>query len=324
MRNLSIHKILAVVIVVLLAVSAGRFFLWNRGTASSYDPSAVNTAAFSTEVQDLIIPMTGDGASRERAEGEPLTVLCLGGNPWTDNQTGTGIAGQIESLSGCRTISAAFPDSRVTCLNRSYDPSTQEGMDDIFNLYYVSYSLCNGDFQGLLNVASLKKDPVYLSSVESLMNTDLSAIDIILIAYDGTDYRTGAPLSNDNPRDLTSYAGSLLQSAELLRTTYPDIRIVFMTPTYELYTDADGSVLDPVHTDLGNGEMPSYIAAAYTSCSAALVSCIDNYSGSVNALNYARFLNPDGSLNEDGCREVALHFVKKIIEEDPAEYQPPQ
>ena len=321
---MSIHKILAAVIILLLGVSACRFLLWNRGSASLYDPSAVNTAAYSTEVQDLIVPVTGDGTSIKRAEGEPLTVLCLGGNPWTDNQSGTGLAGQIEALSGCRTVSAAFPDSRVTCLNRSYDPSTPEGMDDIFNLFYVSYSLCNGDFQGLLNVASTKDDPVFLSSVEALMNTDLTAVDIILIAYDGTDYRTGAPLSNDNPRDLTSYAGSLLQAAELLRKTYPDIRIVFMTPTYELYKDAQGNVLDPVHTDLGNGEMPSYIAAAYTSCSAALVSCIDNYSGSVNAINYERFLNPDGTLNEDGCHEVARHFVTKIIEDDPAEYQPPK
>ena len=58
-------------------------------------------------------------------------------------------------------------------------------------------------------------------------------------------------------------------------------------------------------------------------CSETGISYIDNFSGSVNALNYERFVDKDGRLNEEGRYEVAKHFVTKIIADDLSEYRPP-
>ena len=61
----------------------------------------------------------------------------------------------------------------------------------------------------------------------------------------------------------------------------------------------------------------------YGMCSETGISYIDNFSGSVNALNYERFVDKDGRLNEEGRYEVAKHFVTKIIADDLSEYRPP-
>ncbi len=321
--NIGPHLLLGAFILCLALFAAARLLIWNRGTQSGYDASAVDTSSVAVEVQDFIVPL-----SEEQMAGHTYDsvtrILCLGGNPWLNDTSDTGIASVIaQTHEHTETVVAAFPDSRVTSLSPTYDPSTQEGMDDIFNLFYVAYAIYTDDYAGLTNVSAVKEDPRYAQAVQTLKETDFDIIDVIAIAYDGIDYRTKAPVMNSDPDDISSYAGALKRAAELLTKRYPFIRVVFLSPTYERYVDEAGRELDPVETDLGNGEMPGYISSAFLSSSAAGISFVDNYSGSVNALNYRRFLDGPYRLNADGNREVARHFVKKILENDPAEYQPP-
>ena len=345
-----LHFAILGIIAVLVIAGVVKLILWNRGSDSGFDPNAVDTESVSVEVQDFIVPMTADKLAGHEDDGV-TTILLLGGNPVTDDLSETGIAAQIEKLAAetleaeaaeagnqskenqkdtdgssaqpVRVIPAAFPNARVTCLSREYDPSTQEGREDIYNFFYVAYSISSGNFDGQNFVATTREEPVYTESAQALTNLDYNDVDIIAVMYDDSDYRTLAPAYNGDTTDLSSFAGSLKSGIRMIQEAYPHIRIVFLSPTYRPYIDEKGNEQNPATTDLGNGEVVGYNAYAYMMCSETGISYIDNFSGSVNALNYERFVDKDGRLNEDGRYEVAKHFVTKIIADDLSEYRPP-
>ena len=245
------------------------------------------------------------------------TILCLGNEPFSQDTSGTGLAGQIASLGNVDVINAAFPGSQVTCENAQYSVESLNTMDDIFNLFYVSYAISIGDFSSLETVASAHtEDDTYQQSVDALKNTDFDKVDIIAIMYDGADYINGMAMQNpDVPEELTTYVGSLTNSFQLLQAAYPYIRIVFLSPYYAEYNGASGRT-----TDIGNGTLVNYFQWAYDTCGSCSVSFLDNYYGSVNENNYAEYLSDGIHLNAAGATKVADHFVYKVVQDKYAEY----
>ena len=321
-KCLSIHFLLAVLIMALTILGVGRLLLWNRGDASGYDAEAAAENSNLVETLDFIIPLSEERRAGHADDGK-TTILFLGGNPFADDLSEAGLAAQFGKAANAEVHVAAFPDSRVTCLSSSYDPSTPEGMDDIFNLFYVAYAISTEDFTGLSTVASMKQDPRFAESVRVLSELDFSTVDEIVILYDAVDYRTKAPLFNGDENDISSYAGALKRSLELITAKYPHIRLVFMSPPYEILRDESGAEINPAVTDLGHGPLAAYVSYGFTACSATATSYIDHFNGSVNAVNYKRFLSDDRHLNEAGRAVLTEHYRKKIPENDRAEYQPP-
>ncbi|MCI2049098.1 MAG: hypothetical protein LKJ76_05185 [Lachnospiraceae bacterium] len=319
-QGVNAHAVLWIVIAAIAAAAGIRLYLWNRGEKSTYDPSAVNTN-YDIEVQDIITaqdPKVLEG----RTDDGRTTILFLGDDPISDDTGDTGIAGRVKALGGDNVdvMTAAFPGSQVACKNATYSTSY---VDDAFNFYYVCSSISLGDYTAMSNAASLKTDSdVYASSVKTLQGVDFNTVDVIAVMYDAVDYLNGSPVYNTNDTgDLQTYAGALERGFSLIRDKYPWIRLVFLSPTYALYVDADGKQQPGDTYDAGNGTLPTYWTKAIDACSAAeTVSFIDNYYGSVNADNYKDYLADNIHLNAAGFDAVARHFVSKILEGSLDEY----
>lgn len=312
-----------------------RLRAWNSSSGTGYDAGHIDTSRLNTEVQDMVIPLSPERAALTPAGSSP-SILFLGGNPLLDGNIRTGIAGQIAEKGKASVYTAAFPDSRVTCASTDYAPGTADAMDDVFNLYYVVHSLVTGDFSALRNSTALKTDPVYrksLKTLQSLTADHLQQINMVVIMYDAADFNSLATAVNaENPSDITTYAGSLRRSAEMLQAVYPHLRVVFMSPTYQHPVRSSGKTFseagglqeeNPVLLDLGKGSILDYNYEAGIACTGAGISYIDNFGGSVNAVNYPYFLTEDNHLNDAGCSLVADHFVHKILLDEPEEYLPP-
>lgn len=310
-----LHLALLAAIVVLAVVAVIRFLVWNKGIELKVR-SGQNTDKYIIEVNDNMVYLS-DSKLEGHADDGVTTILCLGNEPFSQDTSGSGLAGQIASLGNCNVINAAFPGSQVTCENAKYSTDSLDSMDDIFNLFYVSYAISIGDFSSLETVASAHtEDSAYQQSVDALKNTDFSKVDVIAIMYDGTDYINGMAMQNpDVPDELTTYVGSLSNSFKLLQDKYPYIRIVFMSPYYAEYDGVSSRT-----TDLGNGTIVNYFQWAYDTCGSSSVSFLDNYYGSVNENNYKDYLSDDVHLNAAGCTKVADHFVYKVIQDNYAEY----
>ncbi len=314
-RRLPLHLILPIVIVAVLVIAVVRFMVWSKGTDLHIDSSG-NADRFNIEVNDNMVYLPDSKLEGHEDDGV-TTILCLGNEPFSEDTSDTGLAGQIASLGNCNVINAAFPDSQVTCENAAYSTDSLDSMDDIFNLFYVSYAISIGDFSSLKTVASVHtEDPTYERSVEALENTDFSKVDMIAIMYDGIDYINGMAMQNpDVPDELTTYVGSLINSFQLIQEKYPYIRIVFLSPYYAEYDGASSRT-----TDLGNGTIVNYFQWAYDTCGDCSVSFLDNYYGSINETNYKDYLSDGIHLNAAGRTKVADHFVYKVLQDNYAEY----
>ncbi len=310
-----LHLALLAAIVVLAVVAVIRFLVWNKGIELKVR-SGQNTDKYIIEVNDNMVYLSDSKLEGHEDDGV-TTILCLGNEPFSQDTSESGLAGQIASLGSCNVINAAFPGSQVTCENAKYSTDSLDSMDDIFNLFYVSYAISIGDFSSLETVASAHtEDSAYQQSVDALKNTDFSKVDVIAIMYDGTDYINGMAMQNpDVPDELTTYVGSLSNSFKLLQDKYPYIRIVFMSPYYAEYDGVSSRT-----TDLGSGTIVNYFQWAYDTCGSSSVSFLDNYYGSVNENNYKDYLSDDVHLNAAGCTKVADHFVYKVIQDNYAEY----
>ena len=314
-RPFPLHLALLAAILLVIVVAVIRFLVWNKGTDLKIHIGQ-NKDQYIIEVNDNMVYLSDSKLEGHEDDGV-TTVLCLGNEPFSQDISDTGLAGQIASLGNCNVINAAFPNSQVTCENASYSTESLDTMDDIFNLFYVSYAISIGDFSSLETVASAHtEDDTYQQSVDALKNTDFSKVDIIAIMYDGTDYINGMAMQNpDVPDELTTYVGSLTNSFQLLQDKYPYIRIVFMSPYYAEYDGTSSRT-----TDLGNGTIVNYFQWAYDTCGSSSVSFLDNYYGSVNETNYSEYLSDGIHLNADGCTKVADHFVYKVIQDNYSEY----
>ena len=314
-KRLPLHLILPILIAAVLVIAIVRFFVWSKGSDLNIDKTG-SEDRFNIEVNDNMVYLPDSKLEGHEDDGV-TTILCLGNEPFSEDTSDSGLAAQIAELGDCNVINAAFPDSQVTCENAVYSTENLESMDDIFNLFYVSYAISIGDFSSLKTVASVHtEDPAYMNSVEALESTDFDKVDIIAVMYDGIDYINGMAMQNpDVPDELTTYVGSLINSFKLLQEKYPYIRIVFLSPYYAEY---DGS--SSRTTDLGNGTIVNYFQWAYDTCGSCSVSFLDNYYGSVNETNYKKYLSDDIHLNAEGRTKVADHFVYKVLQDNYDEY----
>ena len=314
-KRLPLHLILPILIAAVLVIAIVRFFVWSKGSDLNIDKTG-SEDRFNIEVNDNMVYLPDSKLEGHEDDGV-TTVLCLGNEPFSEDTSDSGLAAQIAKLGDCNVINAAFPDSQVTCENAVYSTENLDSMDDIFNLFYVSYAISIGDFSSLKTVASVHtEDPAYMNSVEALESTDFDKVDIIAVMYDGIDYINGMAMQNpDVPDELTTYVGSLINSFKLLQEKYPYIRIVFLSPYYAEY---DGS--SSRTTDLGNGTIVNYFQWAYDTCGSCSVSFLDNYYGSVNETNYKEYLSDGIHLNAEGRTKVADHFVYKVLQDNYDEY----
>ena len=306
-------------ILILGIIAVLRLVIWNRGTASTYDPTVINTA-YDVEVLDMVIPI--DPALLEGRQDDGLTTVLLLGDDPVCGEDESSLTGQIAKLGGnkVKTVSAGFPDSQIASVNALFDT---DYLDDAFNFYYVANAINMGDYTTMETVATIKNDIRYKDAVETLKSIDFETVDIIAVMYDASDYLHRSPVWNDNDDgDLQTYTGALKRGIELIKEAYPHIRLVFLSPTYAFYPLEDGTYDDANYTDLGNGALPTYVIKAIDVCGVCGISFIDNYFGSVNENNHSKYLADHVRLNEAGCKQVARHFVSKIINNDKEEFDP--
>ncbi len=318
--RVNLHVLLAIVIVAVAAAAGIRFYVWSRGD-NSLLPTTSQKEKYLVEVNDNMVLLPEDKLKGHEDDGV-TTILALGNAPFSDDTGKSGLAGQIASLGNATVINAAFPGSEVTCQNASYKTDSQEDMDDIFNLFYVSYAISLQDYSSLENVAKFHADePQYAAAIENLKNTDMNKVDVIAIMYDASDYQNRRPVYNEGNQDeLVTYVGSLRSSFKLLQEKYPWVRIVFMSPTYMLHKEENGTSEDGRTTDLGNGTLIQYWQFAYDTCGDCSVSFLDNYYGSVNDSNYRKYLKDSIHLNKKGFTKIADHFVYKVLQNKYDEY----
>lgn len=301
-NNYNFHLIFFLIVIALFLFAIIKFFLWSKGETSDYDPNEVTTE-FDVETMDYIQPM--DSSRFEGIEDDGVTtILCLGNAPFADNKGENGLAQTIAEKMGGVAYDGSFANSLQTM---SSDSSKDNAHMDGLSLYPVVSAICNNDYSIVETIAA-NVGETESETVDMLKSLDYSKVDMLLIMYDLSDYISKRPLYNPDAKyDVTTWAGSLYASLELLEKTYPHIRTVILSMPASGKV-VDGSYVDGDQNNLGNGTLPDYLNYEVMVAMENGVSFIDNYYGVINVENRDEYLVNDYHLNEKGIEAIADHF----------------
>ena len=315
-RKFNWHYIFLVVIVLLLGLVIFKIYQWNKGTASDYDPNHVDTS-FDSEVLDVVFPIMPDALAAQKDDGVQ-TILCLGNDTFADDRDSK------DSLTSMIAEKAADKDLNVSVINGSFAGTTisnedqfitDETLADMFNLYWVVTALCEQDFTYQRNaLTKVDGDKNYGDTLDELEALDMSAVDTLVLFYDGSDYQADRHVTDPSYEMNTStYVGALSSSLKMFQETYPQVRIIVLSPTYMQFVDENGELQNGDTYNNGNGAMPNYLLNLIDVTQEYSVTVIDNYYGSISEDNYKKYLDDAIHLNKKG-REIIADRLVAILE----------
>lgn len=152
--------------------------------------------------------------------------------------------------------------------------------------------------------------------MDTLSKIDFSQVETLIIEHGSNDYNGGVKLDNpQNPYDVTTFGGALRESLRLLQETYPQLRIVLMTPLY-CYFGADAPRKCYEVSFGEGGTLDQYVELEKEIAKEFGVECINAYENSgIQEENAAMYI-PDGlHLNFDGHVLVG-NFLADYFEEN--------
>ena len=315
-RKFNWHYIFLGVIVLLLGLVIFKIYQWNKGTASDYDPNHVDTS-FDSEVLDVVFPIMPDALAAQKDDGVQ-TILCLGNDTFADDRDSK------DSLTSMIAEKAADKDLNVSVINGSFAGTTisnedqfitDETLADMFNLYWVVTALCEQDFTYQRNaLTKVDGDKNYGDTLDELEALDMSAVDTLVLFYDGSDYQADRHVTDPSYEMNTStYVGALSSSLKMFQETYPQVRIIVLSPTYMQFVDENGELQNGDTYNNGNGAMPNYLLNLIDVTQEYSVTVIDNYYGSISEDNYKKYLDDAIHLNKKG-REIIADRLVAILE----------
>lgn len=306
------HYIFLIAIVLLMGLVIFKIYQWNKGTASDYDPNHIDTS-FDSEVLDVVFPIMPAALAAQKDDGVQ-TILCLGNDTFADDRDSK------DSLTSMIAEKAADKDLNVSVINGSFAGTTisnedqfitDETLSDMFNLYWVVTALCEQDFTYQRNaLTKVGEDNNYGEILDELEALDMSAVDTLVVFYDGSDYQLDRHVTDPSYEMNTStYVGALSSSLKLFQETYPQARIIVLSPTYMQFVDENGDLQNGDTYNNGNGAMPNYLLNLIDVTQEYSVTVIDNYYGSISEDNYKKYLDDAIHLNKKGREMIADRLV---------------
>lgn len=306
--NTLIHIILLSIIVLLFSSSFIKLYLWDK---SSADISAEdsNNDEFDTETEDFYV--TVDPARIENHPDDGVTsILMLGDGSLADYTDSTGIPALVSDAANATVYNCSFTNTTMATHNAGYDGSYGP---DAFSFYYLSMCIMNNLYtlqhQGLESFPDA--DDSFSSKLSLLENLDFNTLDIIVLSYGAEDY-----LLSHEVQDLehigsyrsTVYTEALAQGIDWIRTAYPHIQFIVMSPTFCCYPEADGtySAGDTRKND-ADATLAHYMIAAKNIAVQKNVTFLDNYWGiNIHAGNANEYLTESSTYpNAKGRQMIA-------------------
>lgn len=177
-------------------------------------------------------------------------------------------------------------------------------------LYKTSFALADIANAFIQKEASLLPENTQLRAgvTEYLEDTSKAKNLCIIINYGLNDYFLGAPVTSDDPYDVTSYSGALRTTIESLQEAYPEAQIILTTPNFTFLYDNG----EAINSEVG-GSLCDYANAVLTIGSEYNVTVLDNFTElGINADNHYLYLSDGVHPNGKTRYEMAQRIISVI------------
>ncbi len=313
-RFFNIHTLFAAVFV--LFVIGIVFSLKNWGVRVDLDEIFKNGQGEYSDTLDSFLPLLNDSGENPADDGV-TNIACFGNAPFADDRdSDDNLANIIARETGANVYNCSIGDSYLAALNPYFDSSIQPL--DAYNFYWLVTLATGGDVEYFFEEAARhlgdatppEADEVY----ETLTTLDFNKVDVVTIMYDASDYLEGHYMYNDaNHTDISYFTGNLEAGIELLKSIYPHIRIIVLSPTYAFAVDENGEyVSSDIMTYGGMDVLSTYVIKQSDSAAVQSVSFVDNLYGTIHEDNAREYLIDNLHLNVKGRKAVAERFIQAL------------
>ena len=151
--------------------------------------------------------------------------------------------------------------------------------------------------------------------VDELDRLDLTSVQTVVISYGMNDYTTGSPIGGENsPEDPYTMEGAMRTGIRYLQRSYPQIRIIFISPTYCWFINTLGTTNETCETnDYGGGYLEEYVEAQRRvagECGVEFVDLYHAYYPHEEYDNWSLYTNDGIHPNEAGRQKIAETLAK--------------
>lgn len=296
--------IIPIVILVIIVCVIVRVIIWDRGVASDYDPTA-DTSEFDVETMDYIQPLSASQMEEKNDDGV-TTILTIGNSPFSDNYESNNLAKAIADAYDATVINVGIEESYIAQKSGEY---TGENLEDGVSLYQIAKAINTGDYSIVREAASSMSGDA-LAAANTLAETDMTKVDMIVIMYNLEDYREHRPLGSSDNEDVNCIYGAIYKSLGLIQEKYPYIRIALLSQP------AGGVTIDDYYVDctvnMGDGALIDYITFELEATASRGASFVDIYYGAINVDNKDNYIVNDYHINDSGAEKIAER-LKELI-----------
>lgn len=317
LSHINWHIVFLLAVVLCIGLVFFRISNWGTRVPSLFDPDADFDESEMIEVLDNMINVPAD--LRQDTDGV-RTVVVLGNSPFADERDAAdGVINLVSQMTDAVIYNCSVADSHLAAAEDTF--RAEKDPMDAFNLYWLTTLITlQNDWicEAALDVMGDAAPADARYAYDTLSTLDFQNVDVLAIMYDASDYLEERPLYNDqNPTDIQTFAGNMDASLELLRNTYPHIRIIVMSPTYAFYVGEDGEYISSdIHKSTGYS-LSTYAGNLERIAYLHTVSYLDNIYGTVNEDNARDYLTDNLHLNAAGRQKLAERFVYALEYYDP-------
>lgn len=241
--------------------------------------------------------------SEPRQEGKKIVVF--GDSIWDGWRDETGIAYQVAEQTGATVYNCAIGGSRATSDSNNTDVRGEWNSQSLNTMMYIARGelSAEGQLDGI-------------SAMETLKEVDFTSVDYVIFSYGLNDYFFNVPIdSEEGMFEMDTYMGALRHAANKMREAYPNLQVIFITPTY---CDIWSGDEDCINHNLGNGVLPDYVNGMITASEQVNTFLINMFEKMRLTADNLKDYSDDGvHLNQNGREKYAgivSEYLNSIVE----------
>lgn len=183
----------------------------------------------------------------------------------------------------------------------------------------LAQSICHNDFAPQRVVTKREAATEYFDEVlRELMNIDFNKVDILLLEYGVNDYHAGIKIWEDINSSEAYFTYVYEKGIKLLKETYPDLKIVIVSPTYTWYYNKNGKkMISCEEYNTGYGTLEDYVDAQKKLADSLGVGFIDLYRDAYNhnSLSMCKLYTLDGLHPNEVGRKVICNEIYNYLKD---------
>ncbi len=220
----------------------------------------------------LLLGLTGRELLRE-PERKDVSVVLFGDSILGECRDETSVGCKLQELAGVQVYNGAMGGTSFGYLDRGMRLGHTK---DCMSMASLSASVRAGDYSVQRSARIRESYTEYFpETIQGLSQIDFAYVETVFIQYGMNDYHGGSPLVNEEDAyDEYTFTGAIRRSVRNLRTAYPHLRIILVTPTYSWYLPRE---LTCEEYNPGGGILERYVEAEISLAAELGVEIVDVY-----------------------------------------------